>query len=89
MNSQPNPLEPVELSRRKIVKVALTASAVALPVIPGVALGGVSPAFAESPNISGQTTTAGTTVSPGTSTLAPTTTPAPTTTLVVLPTIDI
>lgn len=67
------PLEPVDLSRRKVVKVALTASAVAVPVISSVALGGVSPAFAESPNISGQTTTAGTTA--GTTTASPTASP--------------
>lgn len=56
-NSATSPLEPVDVSRRKVVKVALAASAVAVPVISSVALGGVSPAFAESPNISGQTTT--------------------------------
>lgn len=81
---QSDPLEPLDLSRRKVVKVALAASAVAVPVISSVALGGVSPAFAESPNISGQTTTtkpAGTTAQPGETTAQATdTTAAPGTT---------
>lgn len=73
------PLDPVDLSRRKVVKVALAASAVAVPVISSVALGGVSPAFAESPNISGQTTTAGTTTT-GSTTSGTTATPSDVTT---------
>lgn len=87
VNRDEHPLDPVEVSRRKVVKVALAASAVAVPVISSVALGGVSPAFAEAPNISGQTTQAGTTAAPSTegpggatTTVAPTTETTTTTT---------
>ena len=96
MTETTEPFDPVDVSRRKVVKIVLAASAVAVPVVSSVALGGVSPAFAESPNISGQTTTvgtttvapvdatttAGTTAAPATETTTetPTTTPAPVTT---------
>lgn len=80
-SDQTSPLDPVALSRRNVVKGALAASAVAVPVISSVVLGGASPAFAESPNISGRTTTAGTTTA-GTTTAGTTTTTtaSPTTT---------
>lgn len=54
-----SPLEDVPVSRRRVVKIALAASAVAVPLISSVVLGGASAAFAESPNLSGKTTAPG------------------------------
>lgn len=75
-----DPLAAVGVSRRSVVKSALTASAVAVPVITSVALGGAVPAYAHAPDISGQTTTVGPTTTPATTTPGPedgTTTPSP------------
>lgn len=88
MSADPSqsPLDVIEPSRRSVVKGALVASAFSLPVVTTLGLGGTT-VLAETPNISGQTTTvpsgsttaSATTAAPGT-TAAPTTDPTTTTT---------